>query len=193
MSGREGARVLEPKWLVDIFVDAGLDDGEAQQAGEAARRNLLRRVRPGGLPRAGDIKSWLVRDPMASFQRLTGIAEGSVPFMNEDQGRLDEVALTRLFREVGLLPDVALAYAKVVVEAIEPEQFYQPVWEALGRPGRVDLETLKRLDWIELKDALEEHTKTTVAVRVEPSRGSSVRPARPMKKQPGRGGSGRPR
>jgi hypothetical protein len=191
MSGREGARVLEPKWLVDIFVDAGLDEAEALEAAEAARRFLLARARRGSLPKAGDIKSWFAKDPMASFERLTGISGGGLPFLNDDTGRLDEVALTLVLREADLDHDVALAYARVVVEAVEPKEFFGPVWLELAQTGTVDLGALKRLDWSPLNVPDEaEQTKTTVAVRVEPRSGPSIRQARPLKKDPGRGGSG---
>ena len=58
--------------------------------------------------------------------------------------------------EAGLDPVVSMAFAKVIEEAFTPKDLYQPVWEALGHKGPVDLDTLRREDWTPLRSQFPE-------------------------------------
>lgn len=166
---------LDKGYLIALYAEAGLEPVEAETAAEATWRRLLRRSRPDQLKpvRRGDLLSSLVRDPMVSFNRIVGLGDDRLPFYDETTGGLSMVAFASLLDEVGMVPDVALAFAKVVVEMFEPRQLFQPVWEALGQSGEVELEALRRLDWSPLRAGLreldEELTKTTIALtREEP-------------------------
>lgn len=149
---------LDKSYLLSLYQDAGLDPVEAETAAEATWRRLLRRSRPDQLSpvRRGDLLSSLVRDPMVSFNRIVGLGDDRLPFYDESSGRLSLVAFASLLDEVGMVPDVALAFAKVVVEMYEPRQLFQPVWEALSQEGEVDLELLRTLDWSPLRAGLRE-------------------------------------
>lgn len=161
---------LDKGYLLALYSEAGLDRAEAETAAEATWRRLLRRSRPDQLKpvRRGDLLASLVRDPMVSFNRIVGLGDDRLPFYDDISGGLSMVAFASLLDEVGMVPDVALAFAKVVVEIFEPRQLFQPVWEALGQEGEVDLEALRRLDWSPLRAGLreldEELTKTTIAL-----------------------------
>ncbi len=162
---------LDKAFLLTLYRDVGMEPVEAETAAEATWRRLLRRARPDQLSpvRRGDLLSSLVRDPMVSFNRIVGLGDDRLPFLDESTGTLSLVAFASLLDEVGMVPDVALAYAKVVVEMFEPSQFFEPVWSALDQEGAVDLEVLRRLDWSPLRAGLRELdeglTKTEIDLR----------------------------
>jgi hypothetical protein len=147
-----GQASLDPAWLSAIYRDAGLSPADAADAAEATRRALVGRRRPKRTtPRTGDLRSWFNRDPFASFDRIVGTAAQRLPFYDADQKKLDPVAFTAILDEIGFASDVALAFAKVVVEIAEPGAFFQPIWTALGQVGAVDLVELAKLDWTVLR------------------------------------------
>lgn len=162
---------LDKSYLVELFTEAGLEPAEAETAAEATWRRLLRRSRPDQLSpvRRGDLLSSLVRDPMVSFNRIVGLGDDRLPFLDEVTGKLSLVAFASVLDEIGMVPDVALAYAKVMVEMYEPSQLFQPVWNALEREGPVELEVLRTLDWSPLRAGLPELdeglTKTEIDLR----------------------------
>lgn len=97
----------------------------------------------------------MVRDPLVSVNRIIGKGDEGLPLVDPDTGRLSTAAFTDVLAAADVDPVVSMAYAKVVVEAFEPHHIYQPVWQALGHPGEVDLEVLRREDWTPLRRAAE--------------------------------------
>lgn len=90
-------------------------------------------------------------DPAVSMKRILERGLLGVPFHDPDTGRLSAAALADVLVEVGEDPVPAMAFARVVVEAVEPEDFYAPLWAALGGTGPVDLEALAQRDWSALR------------------------------------------
>lgn len=143
---------LDPTWLTTTFRDAGLTSEQAERAGAATLRRLLRRQRKAtaALPHAR-FRSALTADPLVSVNRILGLGDGGLPFYDDHSRRLSEHDLTAVLGEIGLDSAVSLAFAKVVVEAVEPEVWFEPVWRALGCSGPVVLDELRRLDWSALR------------------------------------------
>lgn len=143
---------LDATWLTEMFVEAGLTPEQAEKAGTLALRRLLRRQRkaPESRPEPR-FRSSLTADPLVSVNRILGLGDGGLPFYDERQQRISEVDLTTVLNEAGLEASVALAFAKVVAEATEPEDWFAPVWAALGKSGPVVLDELRRLDWSALR------------------------------------------
>ena len=149
--------VLDSQWLVDLFVEVGLEPDQAERAAEVTLKRLLRRQRPrAGAPRAGSLLQHLVRDPLVSVNRIIGRGDEGLPFIDPESGTLSTAAFSDVMSESGMDPVVSMAFAKVVTEAYEPTEVYQPVWTALGHAGDVDLEVLRREDWTPLRDAFPE-------------------------------------
>lgn len=142
---------LQTRWLEELFVEAGLTREQAAKASAVTARRLLRRERPVKRVFGGRFRDSLLADPLVSVNRILGLGDTGLPFYDEDRGTLSEVAFTTALAESGLDADVALAFAKVVVEAVTPQQLFQPVWAALGGEGEVDLESLRQLDWSPLR------------------------------------------
>ena len=142
---------LETRWLEELFVEAGLTAEQAGKAAAVTARRLLRRERPVKRVFGARLRDSLLADPLVSVNRILGLGDTGLPFYDEDAGTLSEVAFTTALAESGLDADVALAFAKVVVEAFTPEQLFQPVWTALGQEGALDLNTLRQLDWSPLR------------------------------------------
>lgn len=151
-SGHHRAVTLEPTWLTAIFRDAGLTAEQAEQAGALALRRLLRRQRKAADPRSdARFRTALTADPLVSVNRILGLGDGGLPFYDDRTGRVSEVDVTSILTEIGLDPSVALAFAKVVVEATDPETWLGPVWTSLGRTGPLVLDELRQLDWSALR------------------------------------------
>jgi len=143
---------LEPRWLVETFKQAGLTPAQAELAGGVALRKLIRRQRSTTEPRPdAQFRSALTADPLVSVNRILGLGDSGLPFYDEWTGRLSEVDVTRVLTEIGFETSVALAFAKVVIEASSPEEWFEPVWTALGREGPVRLDELRRSDWSALR------------------------------------------
>jgi hypothetical protein len=142
---------LETTYLTRMFQEVGLTAEQADRAREITARRLLRRLRVERHVGRGRFREAMLSDPLVSVNRILGVGGTGLPFYDEEKGRLSELAFTSALAEAGLDADVALAFAKVVVEAFEPEDFYQPVWLALGRTGDIDLEALRQLDWSPLR------------------------------------------
>lgn len=143
---------MDKTWLLSMYQESGLEPDEAQAAADATLTRLLRRERPEGTetPRRPLIEA-LVRDPLISMNRIIGRGDAGLPFVDEESGRLSAPAFGHVLGETGLDPVVAMAYAKVVAEAFEASDLYQPVWVALDQTGPVDLDALRRLDWSPLR------------------------------------------
>lgn len=174
-----------------MYRECGLEADEAGPAAEATLKRLLRRERPDGGegPRRPLIES-LVRDPLISMNRIIGRGDHGLPFVDEEAGRLSAPALGHVFAEVGMDPVVAMAYAKVVAEACEPRDFYQPIWQGLDQSGPVDLEVLRKLDWSPLRAKVPELQglpKDVTAVT------QAAVPAKPRARPPTDSGSGEER
>lgn len=154
-------------WLIEAYVECGLDDDQAKGAADATKARLLQRVHyePAALPGRTRFSATLVKDPLVSFRRIVGARDDGLPLFDHQTNRLSEVGLTSVLTRSGLEPDVALAFAKVAVELIEPERFYQPIYEALGGRGPVDLPRLKAMDWTPLRPRRTDTDATEVAVR----------------------------
>jgi hypothetical protein len=151
-SGHHFFVTLDPTWLTTTFRDAGLTSEQAERAGVTALRRLLRRHRNATAARPdARFRSALTADPLVSVNRILGLGDGGLPFYDDHARRLSEHDLMAVLGEIGLESEVALAFAKVVVEAVEPELWFEPVWRALGRTGPVMLDELRRLDWSALR------------------------------------------
>ncbi len=143
---------MDSTWLVRLYEDVGLAPDQAARAAEETRQRLLRRERPRAPEIARrSITDYLVRDPLTSLNRIIGRGDSGLPFFDEETKQLSPIAFGNLLTDIGLDPVVAIAYAKVVVEAFEPKDLYGPVWEALGQKGPVNLDTLRRMDWSPLR------------------------------------------
>lgn len=151
-SGHHRSVALEATWLTEMFAEAGLPADQADRAGNAAMRRLLRRQRksPDARPDAR-FRTVLTADPLVSVNRILGLGDGGLPFYDDGTGRVSEVDVISVLTEVGLEAAVALGFAKVLVEGTDPEQWYLPLWRALGHSGPLDIEELSRLDWSALR------------------------------------------
>ena len=171
---------MDNRWLVEMFLEAGLEDEDSRKAADACIVRLLTRERPKRRDREKRaLTDYLVRDPLVSLNRIIGRGEEGLPFVDAETRRLSSAMLGHTAAEAGLDPAVAIAYAKVVVEVYEPEHLYQPIWEGLGHSGPVDLEVLRHEDWSALKihfaDLIPSDQEQTVRVRVKPK----ARPPQP--------------
>lgn len=162
---------MDKSWLVRLYEDVGLPSEQAERAAEATRVRLLRRERPRGLDGRGrrSLTEFLVRDPLVSLNRIVGRGDAGLPFFDDETKSLSLIAFANTLQESGLDAVVAMAYAKVVVEAYEPKDLYGPVWQALGGAGPVDLEALRRMDWSPLRAGLPSIAGDTVVTRAETS------------------------
>jgi hypothetical protein len=181
---------VDKTFLVKIYEEVGLPTEQAERVAEETRLRMLRRERPrgseGGAKRS--LVDFLVRDPLVSMNRIIGRGDVGLPFYDDEMGQLSVVAFSSVMSDVGIDPVVALAYAKVVVEAFMPSDLYQPVWVALGREGAVDLDELRRMDWSPLRldvqprelpnEPMKEPTKTAVTA-VVPQAQKAAQPAQP--------------
>ena len=98
----------------------------------------------------------MVRDPLRSLTRIVGQGAASLPFVEEETEALSAAAFSDIFGDAGLDPVVAMAFAKVMVEAYGPADIYQPLWEALGHTGEVQLSELRKLDWAPIRELFPE-------------------------------------
>lgn len=160
---------MHEAWLFEVFKETGLAQEQAQTAAEIMLQRLLRRKKAPPDRRGRKLVQFMVRDPLASVNRIVGKGDEGLPFVDPDTGHLSAAAFADVLSTGGVDPVVALAYAKVVVEAFEPSDIYQPVWETLGHEGPVDLEQLRRLDWTPLS-SLDVDEEATRQVAVQPSR-----------------------
>lgn len=170
---------MDRSWLVDMFLEAGLADDDARKVADACLvRLIVQRQRPKSPETSRpSLVDHIVRDPLVSIARIAGNGEEGLPFVDAETGRLSSKILGYTMAKTEMDPEVANAYAQVVAEAYEPKDLFQPVWEALGHSGPVDLEVLRHEDW----GALREHfpdllgrqsldQPATVLVRATPSK-----------------------
>lgn len=173
---------MDTRWLVELFQEVGLEPDQAERAADVTVRRLLRRQRPPRQGKAGNIIQHLVRDPLISVNRIVGKGDEGLPFVDPDTQTLSTAAFSDVLSEAGLDPVVAMAFAKVVVEAYAATDLYAPIWTALGNPGAPDLEALRRADWTPLRALFPD-----LAADQQPTRQVAVKPrARP----PGPSGRG---
>ncbi len=143
---------MDKQWLTNMFTEAGLEPDQAQKAADETTLRLLQRERPTRVERRHrSILDNLVRDPLISLNRIVGRGDTGLPFVDDALGKLSAAAFSDVLSESGLDPVVSMAFAKVIEEAYTPHDLYQPVWDALGHEGAVDLETLRREDWTPLR------------------------------------------
>lgn len=181
---------MDKTFLVKLYEDVGLPAEQAERVAEETRKRMLRRERPKGSEggRKRSLVDFLVRDPLVSMNRIIGRGDVGLPFYDDEMRKLSVVAFSNVMSDVGIDPVVALAYAKVVVEAYEAKDLYGPVWVALGREGPLDLDELRRMDWSplrtdsETRDPMLEGTATSVTAVVE----SRHDPRKPVATSPGR-------
>ncbi|MEM7677734.1 MAG: hypothetical protein AAF449_17190, partial [Myxococcota bacterium] len=147
-----GVETVDKTWLITMFKECGLEGEEVNPAVVATLKRLLRRERPEGSsgPNRPLIEA-LVRDPIVSLNRIIGRGDAGLPFVDDESGRLNASAIGHVLGESGLDPAVAMSTAKVIAEAYEPKDLYQPVWEGLGNKGSVDLDALRKQDWSPLR------------------------------------------
>lgn len=119
-----------------------------------ARRPRLKRKK-------SSLLSHMVRDPLQSLSRIVGQGGADLPFVEDETEKLSAAAFSDVFGEAGLDPVVAMAFAKVVVEAYSPQEIYQPLWIAFGRSGDVDLGELRKMDWSPLRSLFPELSQAT--------------------------------
>lgn len=150
MSGEEPILGLEA--FAAMYEECGVDPEVALVAARLTRRRLAERPPVGRAPGSmrERVRAALAATPVGSFRRIVGLDERRIPFLGTD-GALDPTAFTAVLRAAGLDPDVALAFAKVMVVAHEPETFFAPVWAALGGEGALGLARLRDLDWRPLR------------------------------------------
>jgi hypothetical protein len=181
---------VDSSWLVRLYEDVGLSPDQAARAAEETRQRLLRRERPrvaaDGSRRS--ITDFLVRDPLVSLNRIIGRGDSGLPFYDEESNQLSSVAFGSLLADIGLDPVVAIAFAKVVVEAYEPKDLYTPIWEALGQNGPLDLDRLRLLDWTPLRSDIPlPQEGDTIVTRAESASSDTVlTPTTPMSAPPTR-------
>jgi len=167
---------VDARWLVELFQEVGLEPDQAQRAADVTLRRLLRRQRPrrkGAKKRS--LLSHLVRDPLVSVNRIIGKGDEGLPLVDPDTQTLSTAAFSDVLGESGLDPVVSMAFAKVVVEAYEPTEIYQPIWSALGNEGDVDLDALRKADWTPLRREFPE-LSGTLPPDLEPTRQVPVKP-----------------
>ena len=168
--------VVDARWLVELFQEVGLEPDQAERAAAVTLERLLQRQRPPrGGPKRTSLLQHMVRDPLVSVNRIIGKGDEGLPFVDPDTGTLSTAAFSDVLGESGLDPVVSMAFAKVVVEAFEPKELYQPVWEGLGKEGDVDLDGLRKADWTPLRRAFPE-LAGTLPPDLEPTRQVPVKP-----------------
>jgi hypothetical protein len=170
---------LSYEWLCELYQNIGLDASDVDSAAERTWRRLVTRTHRTNAPsksKRQDLRSAMVADPMVSFHRITGTGLSGLPFYDEERNILDAVEFTFIMRDAGLTSDVALVFAKVVVEMMTPEQFFGPIWTALGQRGPLDLEELRRMDWSPLRDGLDLGVQEGGAAQREKSKSHLNRP-----------------
>jgi len=179
---------VDRRWLIRLFQEAGLEADQAEQAGQIALARMIRRERPrDAVQPVRRVTDFMVRDPLASLARIVGWSATGLPFVDLD-GSLSNAAVTDAFLRAGLDPIVAMAFARVVVEAYTARDFYQPLWEGLGHKGPVDLRALAQLDWSPLRAQFPElasqepEAPATVVTRVAAPK-PPVRVGRPADKK----------
>ncbi len=144
---------MDPTWVEEVFLEAGLEPEVAGPAAHLTVARLLAPRRPRSERGRVRIIDALVKDPTHSVARILGEGDLGLPFHDPGTGRLSAAALAGVFAEVGEDPVVAMAFARVVVEACDPGEFYRPLWEGLGRTDELDLAALARLDFAPLRAA----------------------------------------
>ncbi len=165
---------MDQGWIRELFVEIGLEPEEADRVAKACFLRLLKREDAPGSGKRRSLLAHLVRDPMVSLNRIAGRGEEGLPFLDAESGRLSAAAFSHVMNEQGLDAVVSMAFAKVVTEAWEPQEFYQPVWEGLGHKGEVNLDDLRRSDWSPLRKQVPELADVTAdeaatqQVRVKP-------------------------
>lgn len=168
---------MDKTWLVKLWEDVGLEGEAAGRAAEETWRRLVRRERPRALEPASrrSLTEFLVRDPLVSLNRIIGRGDAGLPFFDDDTKALSLIAFGNVLTDSGVDPVVAMAYAKVVVEAYEPADFYGHVWTALGKEGPVELEALRRMDWSPLRANLPpDPAPDTLVTRAQTSASATV-------------------
>lgn len=182
---------MDKTWLIRLYQDVGLTAEQADKAAEETRVRLLRRERPkraeGQKPKS--LVANLVRDPLVSLNRIIGRGDSGLPFYDEETRQLSLISFSNLLSEIGLDPVVALAYAKVVIEANDPRDLYRPVWHALGREGEVDLAELQMMDWSPLRTDLPpppQAQRDTVVARAPSMTRVDIAPTTPATAPPSR-------
>lgn len=142
---------MQPDWLERLFLEADLEPAEAEVG---ARQCLLRLLdgphKPLSRHEPG-ILGALSKDPLASVNRILGRGDLGLPLHDPDTGRLSVTSLADALNDAGLDPVVAMAHARLFVEVVDPEDFYGPVWQALGGKGPVELDALAKMDWSVLR------------------------------------------
>lgn len=145
-------------WLTNIYTECGLDAAEAEASAKKTWRRLLTRIQraqSSADEKKIDIRAAMIKDPMVSFHRITGTGMSGLPFYDDDTAMLNPVELTFAMTDAGQSAEVALAFAKVIVEMTSPEDFFTPIWNALGEIGPLDLGALKRMDWSPLRAGID--------------------------------------
>jgi hypothetical protein len=177
---------VDKQWLKKMFVEAGLEADQAQKASDQTTLRLLKRERPTRIERKRpSILDNLVRDPLVSLNRIIGRGASGLPFVDDATGKLSAAAFSDVLTESGIDPIVSMAFAKVIEEAFTPRDLYQPIWEALGHEGAVDLDTLRREDWTALRSQFPELMPAPVDDQAT-EQVRTVKPrAMPPKKKPG--------
>lgn len=167
---------MDASWLNKLYENAGLEPDQADRAAKETMLRLLRRERPTptGSGARRSLTEFFSRDPMVSVSRIVGKGDAELPFYDEDTRKLSPIAFGNLFSEIGLDPVVAMAYARVVVEAFDVSDLYEPIWRALGQSGPLDIEHLRKLDWTALRSG---GARPTPARRPAPA--PSLPPAKP--------------
>jgi len=173
---------VDKQWLRKMFLEAGLEAEQAQKASDQTTLRLLKRERPTRAlePKRRSILDNLVRDPLVSLNRIIGRGDAGLPFVDDTTQRLSSAAFSDVLTESGLDPVVSMAFAKVVEEAFTPQDLYQPIWEALGHSGPVDLDTLRREDWTPLRGEFPE----LVQVAIDEGATEQVRTVKPRARPP---------
>lgn len=171
---------MDKTFLVKLYEDVGLPAEQAERVADETLARILRRERPrgseGGHKRS--LVDFLVRDPLVSMNRIIGKGDVGLPFYDDELRKLSVVAFSNVMSDVGIDPVVALAYAKVVVEAFEAKDLYGPVWAALGKPPPLDLDELRRMDWSPLRAAVAaEPTATQVTAVIDARKPAAIPPA----------------
>ena len=141
-----------------MFLECGVDQ---ENAHEAAKHTFNRLITRKSRKQSKDghkglnLRAAMVKDPLVSFQRITGSGTSALPFYDDENNVLSAAELTFVLRDAGLTTDVALAFAKVMVEVFTPEELYQPIWEALkGKQNPIDWNELRRADWSPLREGV---------------------------------------
>jgi hypothetical protein len=146
-----------------LYEDCGLKPEVAARAARLTIERLGARSAPRRRAR-GSLRDRGDRDPVGTIRRIAGSDDGALPLVDGVSGTLSLPAVSVLLEGAGLAPMVALAYAKVVVEACRPEDFYRPVWSALGRSGPVVLGELREAEWATVARAAASGEPTRTAI-----------------------------